>query len=220
MLHIFINGASGKMGNAILKLSLKDNAISVVTEKSSKEIDVVIDFSRPESLINNLQEYKTTNIPFVIGTTGFSDEQIKLIEDESLTRPILLSYNMSKGIFTLKNSIKKFLQDNMHKFQCNIEEIHHISKVDAPSGTAIEIKNLIKKYDLDKNILSINIDSKRVGDVFGIHKVSFKNDINEVEFKHEALSRDVFAEGAIEIAKKILKKDPGLYQLEDFFENK
>ena len=220
MLHIFINGASGKMGNAILKLSLKDNAISVVTEKSSKEIDVVIDFSRPESLINNLQEFKTTNIPFVIGTTGFSDEQIKLIENESLARPILLSFNMSKGIFTLKNSIKKFLQDNMHKLECNIEEIHHISKVDAPSGTAIEIKNLIKKYDLDKNILSINIDSKRVGDVFGIHKVSFKNDINEVEFKHEALSRDVFAEGAIEIAKKILKKDPGLYQLEDFFENK
>ena len=108
----------------------------------------------------------------------------------------------------------------MHKLECNIEEIHHISKVDAPSGTAIEIKNLIKKYDLDKNILSINIDSKRVGDFFGIHKVSFKNDINEVEFKHEALSRDVFAEGAIEIAKKILKKDPGLYQLEDFFENK
>ncbi|MDA7778212.1 4-hydroxy-tetrahydrodipicolinate reductase [Gammaproteobacteria bacterium] len=220
MLHIFINGASGKMGNAILELSLKDDAISVVTEKSSKEIDVVIDFSRPESLINNLQEFKTTNIPFVIGTTGFSDEQIKLIENESLARPILLSFNMSKGIFTLKNSIKKFLQDNMYKLECNIEEIHHISKVDAPSGTAIEIKNLIKKHDLAKNILSINIDSKRIGDVFGIHKVSFKNDINEVEFKHEALSRDVFAEGAIEIAKKILKKDPGLYQLEDFFENK
>ena len=220
MLHIFINGASGKMGNAILELSLKDDAISVVTEKSSKEIDVVIDFSRPESLINNLQEFKTTNIPFVIGTTGFSDEQIKLIQDESITRPILLSFNMSKGIFTLKNSIKKFLQDNMYKLECNIEEIHHISKVDAPSGTAIEIKNLIKKHDLAKNILSINIDSKRIGDVFGIHKVSFKNDINEVEFKHEALSRDVFAEGAIEIAKKILKKDPGLYQLEDFFENK
>ena len=220
MLHIFINGASGKMGNAILELSLKDDAISVVTEKSSKEIDVVIDFSRPESLINNLQEFKTTNIPFVIGTTGFSDEQIKMIEDESITRPILLSFNMSKGIFTLKSSIKKFLQDNMYKLECNIEEIHHISKVDAPSGTAIEIKNLIKKYDLAKNILSINIDSKRIGDVFGIHKVSFKNDINEVEFKHEALSRNVFAEGAIEIAKKILKKDPGLYQLEDFFENK
>ena len=220
MLHIFINGASGKMGNAILELSLKDDAISVVTEKSSKEIDVVIDFSRPESLINNLQEFKTTNIPFVIGTTGFSDEQIKLIQDESITRPILLSFNMSKGIFTLKSSIKKFLQDNMYKLECNIEEIHHISKVDAPSGTAIEIKNLIKKHDLAKNILSINIDSKRIGDVFGIHKVSFKNDINEVEFKHEALSREVFAEGAIEIAKKILKKDPGLYQLEDFFENK
>ena len=220
MLHIFINGASGKMGNAILELSLKDDAISVVTEKSSKEIDVVIDFSRPESLINNLQEFKTTNIPFVIGTTGFSDEQIKMIEDESITRPILLSFNMSKGIFTLKSSIKKFLQDNMYKLECNIEEIHHISKVDAPSGTAIEIKNLIKKYDLAKNILSINIDSKRIGDVFGIHKVSFKDDINEVEFKHEALSRNVFAEGAIEIAKKILKKDPGLYQLEDFFENK
>ena len=217
MLHIFINGASGKMGNAILELSLKDDAISVVTEKSSKEIDVVIDFSRPESLINNLQEFKTTNIPFVIGTTGFSDEQIKMIEDESITRPILLSFNMSKGIFTLKSSIKKFLQDNMYKLECNIEEIHHISKVDAPSGTAIEIKNLIKKHDLAKNILSINIDSKRIGDVFGIHKVSFKNDINEVEFKHEALSRDVFAEGAIEIAKKNIKKRSRFVSIRRFF---
>ena len=220
MLHIFINGASGKMGNAILELSQKDNAISVVTDKSSKEIDVVIDFSRPESLINNLQEFKTSNTPFVIGTTGFTDKQIKLIKDESLLRPILLSFNMSKGIFTLKNSIKKFLQHNKHALECNIEEIHHISKIDAPSGTAIEIKNLIKKYDSAKNILSINIDSKRLGAFFGIHKISFKNETNEVEFKHEALSRNVFAEGALEIAKNILIKDAGLYQLEDFFDKK
>ena len=84
MLHIFINGVSGKMGKAILELSQKDKAISVVTDKSSKEIDVVIDFSRPESLIKNLKEFKTSNTPFVIGTTGFTNDQIKLIKDESL----------------------------------------------------------------------------------------------------------------------------------------
>ena len=220
MLHIFINGVSGKMGKAILELSQKDKAISVVTDKPSKEIDVVIDFSRPESLIKNLKEFKTSNTPFVIGTTGFTNDQIKLIKDESLSRPILLSFNMSKGIFTLKNSIKKFLQDNSHTLECNIEETHHISKIDAPSGTAIEIENLIKKYDSAKNISSINIDSKRIGDVFGIHKISFKNEFYEVEFKHEALSRNVFAEGALEIAKNILIKDVGLYQLEDFFDKK
>lgn len=220
MPNIFINGISGKMGKAILELSQKDNVISVEISKSSKKIDVVIDFSRPDSAIQNLQEFKISNIPFVIGTTGFTSEQLKFIKKESLTRPIMLSFNMSKGVFTLKNSIKKFLQDNIQTFECNIEEIHHTSKVDSPSGTAIEIRNLIKKYDSENKISSINIDSKRIGDVFGIHKVSFKNNINEIEFKHEALSRNVFAEGALDAAKNILNKEPGLYQLEDFFDKK
>lgn len=220
MPNIFINGISGKMGKAILELSQKDNVISVEISKSSKKIDVVIDFSRPDSAIQNLQEFKISNIPFVIGTTGFTSEQLKFIKKESLTRPIMLSFNMSKGVFTLKNSIKKFLQDNIQAFECNIEEIHHTSKVDSPSGTAIEIRNLIKKYDSENKISSINIDSKRIGDVFGIHKVSFKNNINEIEFKHEALSRNVFAEGALDAAKNILNKEPGLYQLEDFFDKK
>lgn len=220
MPNIFINGISGKMGKAILELSQKDNVISVEINKSSKKIDVVIDFSRPDSAIQNLQEFKISNIPFVIGTTGFTSEQLKFIKKESLTRPIMLSFNMSKGVFTLKNSIKKFLQDNIQAFECNIEEIHHTSKVDSPSGTAIEIRNLIKKYDSENKISSINIDSKRIGDVFGIHKVSFKNNINKIEFKHEALSRNVFAEGALDAAKNILNKEPGLYQLEDFFDKK
>ena len=220
MPNIFINGISGKMGKAILELSQKDNIISVEINKSSKKIDVVIDFSRPDSAIQNLQEFKISNIPFVIGTTGFTSEQLKFIKKESLRRPIMLSFNMSKGVFTLKNSIKKFLQDNIQTFECNIEEIHHTSKVDSPSGTAIEIRNLIKKYDSENKISSINIDSKRIGDVFGIHKVSFKNNINEIEFKHEALSRNVFAEGALDAAKNILNKEPGLYQLEDFFDKK
>lgn len=220
MPNIFINGISGKMGKAILELSQKDNVISVEINKSSKKIDVVIDFSRPDSAIQNLQEFRISNIPFVIGTTGFTSEQLKFIKKESLTRPIMLSFNMSKGVFTLKNSIKKFLQDNIQTFECNIEEIHHTSKVDSPSGTAIEIRNLIKKYDSENKISSINIDSKRIGDVFGIHKVSFKNNINEIEFKHEALSRNVFAEGALDAAKNILNKEPGLYQLEDFFDKK
>lgn len=219
MPNIYINGLSGKMGQVISQLCKADNN-KVLTSKNFDKIDVVIDFSRPESTIKLLKDFEGQNIPFVIGTTGFSNEQISLIKKASAKIPILLSFNMSKGIFTLKNSIKNFLKDNDQELQCFIEETHHTSKIDSPSGTAIELKNFINNSDSNKKIKSLNIKSLRFGDVNGIHKVCFTFNSNKIEFKHEALSRNIFAEGALEIANKILKKDPGLYQLQNFFDDK
>ena len=127
---------------------------------------------------------------------------------------------MSKGIFTLKKSIKDFLSSNEHILECVIEEVHHKNKVDSPSGTAIELQTLIQDNNLSNNVTSINIKSERTLDVFGIHKVVFFNNSENIEFKHEALSRKVFANGAIKIAKLILNNEPKLYSTEDFFNTK
>ena len=219
MTNIYINGLSGKMGSSICDLSTNDETISIVND-DIKNADVVIDFSRPDSSLKVLNQCIHYKKPLLIGTTGFNDNQIKTIQEAAKEIPILLSFNMSKGIFTLKKSIKDFLSSNEHILECVIEEVHHKNKVDSPSGTAIELQTLIKDNNLSNNVTSINIKSERTLDVFGIHKVVFFNNSENIEFKHEALSRKVFANGAIKIAKLILNNEPKLYSTEDFFNTK
>ena len=219
MTNIYINGLSGKMGSSICDLSTNDETISIVND-DIKNADVVIDFSRPDSSLKVLNQCIHYKKPLLIGTTGFNENQIKTIQEAAKEIPILLSFNMSKGIFTLKKSIKDFLSSNEHILECVIEEVHHKNKVDSPSGTAIELQTLIQDNNLSNNVTSINIKSERTLDVFGIHKVVFFNNSENIEFKHEALSRKVFANGAIKIAKLILNSEPKLYSTEDFFNTK
>ena len=218
MTNIYINGLSGKMGSSICDMATNDETISIVND--IKDADVVIDFSRPESSLEVLNKCVNYKKPLLIGTTGFNENQIKTIVKASKEIPILLSFNMSKGIFILKKSIKDFLSLNELSLECVIEEVHHKNKVDSPSGTAIELQRLIKENNVSNNVTSINIKSKRTLDVFGIHKVVFFNNSENIEFKHEALSRKVFATGAVNIAKLILKNEPKLYTTEDFFNAK
>jgi 4-hydroxy-tetrahydrodipicolinate reductase len=202
MKTIFINGLSGKMGKTINNLILDDADFEIV--KTISDSDVVIDFSRPESTISLVQEAKEYKKPLIIGTTGFTDIELKQIEEASNEIPIMLSFNMSKGIFYFKKNIKQFLKDNSDSMKCLISETHHTQKVDAPSGTAIELKKFIELNNNEKYISSIEIESKRILDVFGIHEVTFFNDNNHISFKHEALSRKIFADGAISIAKSMI----------------
>lgn len=218
MTNIYINGLSGKMGSSICDIATNDETISIVNDIN--ESDVVIDFSRPESSLKVLNKCVNYKKPLLIGTTGFNENQIETIDKASKEIPILLSFNMSKGIFILKKSIKDFLSSNELSLECIIEEVHHKNKVDSPSGTAIELQRLIKENNISNNVTSINIKSERTLDVFGIHKVVFFNNSENIEFKHEALSRKVFATGAVNIAKLILKNEPKLYTTEDFFNAK
>ena len=217
MIKVFINGLSGKMGSSIADIATQQNDLSLIHDKNIKNADVLIDFSRPSSTLNILEDCLDNNIPMVIGTTGFNQAELRVIKKASKKIPILLAFNMSKGIFIIKKSIQDFLESNNNKLNCTIEEVHHTEKVDSPSGTALELKKVIEIADIANNILSLNIESKRVKDVFGIHKVIFSSDSDYIEFKHEALSRKVFAEGAIEISKLISSKSPKMYDLEDFF---
>ena len=218
MTNIYINGLSGKMGSSICDIATNDETISIVNDIN--ESDVVIDFSRPGSSLKVLNKCVNYKKPLLIGTTGFNENQIETIVKASKEIPILLSFNMSKGIFILKKSIKDFLSSNELSLECIIEEVHHKNKVDSPSGTAIELQRFIKENNISNNVTSINIKSKRTLDVFGIHKVVFFNNSENIEFKHEALSRKVFATGAVNIAKLILKNEPKLYTTEHFFNAK
>jgi len=215
MLNLFVNGSSGKMGSSIINLVSKAENVSIIN--SIMDCDVVVDFSRPESSMSMVKKCIENKKPIVIGTTGFNDEQLQIIKEASQNIPVLLSYNMSKGIFFLKESIKDFLLKNQHNFECVIHEVHHTEKVDSPSGTAIELEKTINNNDTNKIISSIRIESKRVFGVNGIHEVRFFNNNDSIVFKHEALSRNIFSEGALTIAKSIIKKEPNLYSVKDFF---
>jgi 4-hydroxy-tetrahydrodipicolinate reductase len=215
MKNIFVNGLSGKMGMAIKDIILHNPDFEIV--KMVNDSDIVIDFSRPESTMPLLQEAKEYKKPLIIGTTGFTDIELKVIEEASNEIPIMLSFNMSKGIFYFKKNIKQFLKDNSDSMKCLISETHHTQKVDAPSGTAIELKKFIELNNNKKYITSVEIESNRILDVFGIHEVTFFNDANQISFKHEALSRKIFADGAISIAKSMAGIAPGMYTTQDFF---
>ena len=215
MSSIYINGLSGKMG-ITLKNLIKDEPNLEIVE-TVKDSDLIIDFSRPQSTMLVLQEAQEQKKPIIIGTTGFNDDEVKSIDEASKNIPILLSFNMSKGIFYFKKNIKNFLKDNLDSFKCTISETHHTEKVDAPSGTAIELKKFIELNNNHNQISSIEIESNRILDVFGIHEVIFHNENNHISFKHEALSRNIFADGAIFIAKSITGRSPGMYTVQDFF---
>ena len=214
MLKIYVNGSSGKMGQSLTNLINQSQELSLVTENISFS-DVVIDFSHPDLTIEMIKDCSRNKIPLIIGTTNLNEETLVEIKMASKYIPILLAANMSIGILQLKESLVAFIKSNQEKIDCLIEEIHHSNKLDAPSGTAIEIKDLIKNTDNKSNINQININSKRLDDVFGIHKVTFFSEESSTDFKHEALSRDVYANGAIKCAITIHRLEPNVYKFED-----
>ena len=214
MLKIYVNGSSGKMGQSLTNLINQSQELSLVTENISLS-DVVIDFSHPDLTIEMIKDCSRNKIPLIIGTTNLNEETLVEIKMASKYIPILLAANMSIGILQLKESLVAFIKSNQEKIDCLIEEIHHSNKLDAPSGTAIEIKDLIKNTDNKSNINQISINSKRVDDVFGIHKVIFFSEESSTDFKHEALSRDVYANGAIKCAMTIHRLEPNVYKFED-----
>ena len=122
---------------------------------------------------------------------------------------------MSIGVNNLKESIETFLDQLTDAMDCVIDETHHIEKIDKPSGTSIELIDLIKQIDKNKNIKNIEVNSQRVKDIFGIHKVTFYNKTKSNYFKHEALSRDVFAQGALFSSKIIVGLEPNIYKFKD-----
>ena len=247
-MNILIWGIGGKMGKMLVEGLSSDKeatlvggvdkfadpkAFNVPVFKSADEInvkvDALIDFSRAEAL-DEILAYATKNkVASVICTTGYSDAQLKQINDASKLIPIFRSSNMSLGVNLLIDLCRKASQ--VLKDDCDIEivEQHHNQKVDAPSGTAVSIANAInEEYANEKEFTygrhetnkkrekkEIGIHAVRGGTIVGKHDVMFIAQDEIITIAHEAQSRAVFAKGAIRAAKFISFKEPGMYNMQD-----
>lgn len=195
-------------------------------------VDIIIDFSHPGALESILGYAVKKNLPIVIATTGHSEEQHKLIEQASKTIPVLLSANMSLGINLLLDLVKRASRMLKGTFDIEIIEKHHNQKIDAPSGTALAIADAVNstqkgkmKYVYDRHSAmhkrtrdEIGIHSIRGGTITGEHTVLFAGNDEMIELKHTAVSKDLFAEGALKAAAFLYNKAPGYYKMQDIFE--
>lgn len=215
---ISVFGESGRMGKEVMALIRDDPSLKLISALEKKDIDVVIDFSSPEGLVEIASWCGENKVPLVSGTTGFSLAQEKEFKKAATKTPIFWSPNMSVGLNTMLLSLKNFCQ-NFKEGKVTIEETHHINKKDSPSGTAKRLYKMIKENISNKVTVSEPI-SHRVGDVFGVHKVEFFFNGERVSFGHVAESRLVFAQGAIKVAKWLIKQKAGYYEMEDYLGSK
>ena len=192
------------------------------------EADAVIDFSSPAALNGLLDFAKSRKIPLVLATTGYTPEQVAQIGAAAVEVPIFRSANMSLGINVLLELVKKAANVLGDSYDIEIVERHHRRKVDAPSGTALMIADAAasacgheSEYVFERHSVrqprekkEIGISAVRGGTIVGEHEIIFAGHDEVMEIKHTALSRDIFASGAIEAAKFMGGVTaPGLYDM-------
>jgi len=197
-----------------------------------EKADIIIDFSHPSALDKILNYAVEKSLPIVIATTGHSEIQKELIINASKSIPVLLSANMSLGINLILDLVKRAAKMLHGTFDIEIIEKHHNQKIDAPSGTALAIADSINsaipgkemKYVYDRHSTrqkrttdEIGIHSIRGGTIPGEHSIIFAGNDEVIEIKHTAISRDLFAEGAVKAAAFLYGKPPGLYKMQDIF---
>lgn len=239
MTKIAITGSNGRMGQALIeavKLNPNVSQGSILNRGDDikgvlKDFDVLIDFTRPEATLDALSICQSAGKAMVIGTTGFSDDALKVIDQASSDIPIVFAPNMSVGV----NLTLKLLETTAKVIgaDSNIEivEAHHRHKVDAPSGTALKMGEVIANAlgrDLSdcavygregkegpRDRQTIGFSSIRGGDVVGEHTVTFFMEGERVEITHKASSRMTYANGAVKASQWLTNQPNGLYSMQD-----
>ena len=228
------NGAMGKLIDGILgdevigRVSLDgENGVArTFDELGAVDADMIIDFSHHTAIADVMSYAKAHNCSVVVGTTGHTAEEKALIAESAKELPVFFSGNMSLGIAVLcrlaKEAARWFPEADIE-----IVEVHHNRKVDAPSGTAHMLFNALRQVRPDaveycgragegkrkKN--EIGIASLRMGSVVGVHEVHIHTGSQCLTLRHEAVTRDMLAEGAVDAARFMEGKSKGLYNMED-----
>lgn len=245
MIKLLLNGCNGKMGKIISEMAKSSSTVSIVSgiDKNSSnlnypcynsinecndDIDVILDFSRPDALGALCEYSKEKNIPIVFCTTGFTPEDLLKINSLSKEVAVFHSANMSIGINIINNILKSISNMLYKDFDIEIIEKHHNQKVDSPSGTALLLANTIKDSIKDETVFvngrdgikkrdpeEIGIHAVRGGNIIGDHEIIFAGKGECIEIKHTAISREVFAVGALKACEYLYKKDKGLYTMDD-----
>ena len=232
-----ICGANGAMGKLICGI-LGDEVVGKVSidgengvprtfdDLGTVEADVVIDFSHHTAAADVLAYAKKIGAAAVIGTTGHTTEEKALISEAAEEIPVFFSGNMSLGIAVLCRLAKEAAR-YFPDADIEIVEVHHNRKVDAPSGTALMLFNAIREVRPEatahcgragegkRETSEIGISSLRMGSVVGIHEVHIHTGTQCLTLKHEAVTRAMLADGAVEAARFMVGKGPGMYNMEN-----
>jgi 4-hydroxy-tetrahydrodipicolinate reductase len=244
-MNIYISGVTGRVGRILLKKIIEDDNLSISggsastgngnigldlgTLNESKSLgivvsatiqpdlvtDCIIDFSEPKNSLNAIKFASEQSIPILIGTTGFKEDEFEKINILSSSMPLLLAPNTSLGIALLKNIIEDIGEGFKHFSTPSIVERHHKDKKDSPSGTALDLANKLSSLGLYEE--DIAIQSERLGDSAGNHRIIFKRNNESIELIHNASDRSLFADGALEAIKWLITKEPGLYSMSDIY---
>ena len=250
-INLAITGCLGRMGRQIIKSAKSDRnfklrvlteikktnkkingiRISLNTEQVLKKSHLIIDFSTPKCTFQILKIASKLKKRVIIGTTGFTKNEEKLIKNFSKKIPILKAGNMSLGI-NLLMYLTEIASGSLGKnYLSKIYEVHHKHKKDHPSGTALMLgkgiavgknksfHNLIGRKYLNKKIFpygkKINFNSIRKNEIIGEHEVKFSSGKEIITLNHEAFDRSLYSEGALSAAKWLSNKKPGLYSMRD-----
>ncbi|MFL2666832.1 MAG: 4-hydroxy-tetrahydrodipicolinate reductase [Burkholderiales bacterium] len=260
-LKIAVCGASGKMGRALIGCIRDDDALALVgalevpgnsclgkdaggllgfdsgvvissdIDAVTSSADVLIDFTRPEGTIDHMSVCMSNNTAMVIGTTGFTSAQKESISTASATIPLVMAPNMSLGVNVLLRLLKIASTALGDEYDVEIVEAHHKHKVDAPSGTALRMGEVIAESlgrDLSdcavyareghtgsRKSKTIGFSTVRAGDIIGEHTAVFAGTGERIEIIHKASDRSNFAVGALRAAKFLSGKKDGLFDMQD-----
>jgi 4-hydroxy-tetrahydrodipicolinate reductase len=251
MLRIAVSGAKGRMGSLVIDNVMKsedmelclaldvvgigDKIGNVIVEDAKKveeclrkvHPDVLIDFTVPDGATKNVKAAASCGVCAVVGTTGFSNEQFEEIKNAVEGNiACIISPNFSIGVNVFLRVVKEATR-LLKGYDIEIVEAHHRKKIDAPSGTAKRIVEIIKKETGASHIVygrsgvsprgdEICVHAIRGGDIVGDHTVIFAGDGDRIELRHQAHSRNIFAIGAVKAARWIVTQQPGLYSMDDF----
>ena len=221
----------GKMGKVIERIAQNrgHEIVARINENDSKsdlsKSDVVIEFTAPESAIDNLKYCINNGIPIICGTTGWNnsiEEIYGLVSEKNGALVHASNFSLGVNLFFELNKRLAVLMKPFEEYDLGLQEIHHTEKVDAPSGTAITLaEGIIEHTNFEDWHLgkenknnSIGIEAIREHDVKGTHLVSYDSDVDKIEIKHTAHSRDGFALGAVIAAEWLLDKK-GSYTMKD-----
>lgn len=212
-------GANGRMGKAIQLAAAKVASISIVCvmnhiPESAEKTDVVVDFSSDDGACRAVEIATKLNAALLVGTTGLSEKSVLAIQNASQKISTIKISNSSLGIAILTRLASVATTILGSQASITIHETHHTRKKDSPSGTAITLADALRESGA--TISNANIHSIREGEVVGDHRVTFEMENETLSLEHRALSRDLFATGALRIADWLRHQPAGMHTAEEW----
>lgn len=249
-MRIAVTGATGQMGTNVIKVARdRGETISLAVDREETEsrglevkedenfeellrerdVDVIVDFTVPAGTMKYLEAARETATPIVIGTTGFSEEQERRIEEAGKEIAVLKASNFSPSINVMRELVKE-ASGKLEDYDIEVTETHHNRKRDAPSGTANTFLDDIREARGDFEEVhgregeqpreegEVGVHAKRAGDIKGTHEVLLAGDEEVLKVKHRSESREVFASGALKGAEWLQGRDDGFYSFSEVLE--